>query len=180
MFYSISYLHENSKVKTNKKAVLDGDREKIVTKCFEGCSVKTISVVLSLNYHTVHSIVSKFLKYGNADRKKTGGNRKQIFTPELKEALLRRVDADCTTTLKQLKEWLKIEHSVEVSITTINRTLKNFHYSLKNVTTVPEKRNCTTTLGKRHQYAQDFRLLETSVEEKNIVFLDEVGFSVVS
>ena len=73
-----------------------------------------------------------------------------------------------------------MEDSVEVSISAINRTLKNFHYSLKNVTTVPEKKNCTTTLEKRHQYAQDFRLLEASVEEKNIVFLDEVEFSVVS
>ena len=160
---------ENSKVKTSKKAVSDEDRERIVTKCLEGCSVKTISVVLSLNYHTVHCIVSKFLKYGNTDRKKTGGNRKPIFTPELKEALLRKVDAHCTTTLKQLKEWLKMEHSVEVSITTINRTLKNFHYSLKNVTTVPEKKYCTTTLGKRYQYAQDFKLLEASVEEKNSI-----------
>ena len=37
---------ENSKVKTSKKAVSDEDRERIVTKCLEGCSVKTISVVL--------------------------------------------------------------------------------------------------------------------------------------
>ena len=111
---------ENSKVKSSKKAVSDEDRESIVTKCLEGCSVKKISVVLSLNYRTVYSIVSTFLKYGNADRKKTGGNRKPIFTPELKETLLRKVDADCTTTLKQFKEWLQMEHSVEVSISTVN------------------------------------------------------------
>ena len=109
---------KNSKVKTSKKAVSDEDRERIITKCIEGCSIKTISVVLSLNYHTVHSIVSKFLKYGNADRKKIGGNRKPIFTQELKEALLRKVDADCTTTLKQLKELPKMEHSIKVSINT--------------------------------------------------------------
>ena len=77
---------ENSS-QNEQKAVSDVDRERIVTKCLEGCSVKTICVVLSLNYHTVHSIVSKFLKYGNADRKKTGENRKPIFTPELKKAL---------------------------------------------------------------------------------------------
>ena len=58
------------------------------------------------------------MKYGNAARKKTGGNRKPIFTPELKKALLNKVDADCTTTLIQLKEWLKMEHSIEVSVST--------------------------------------------------------------
>ena len=109
---------ENSEVKSRKKAVPDEDHERIVTKCLKGCSVKTISVVLSLNYHTIYSIVSKFLKYGNADRKKIGSNKKPKLTLEIKEALLRKADADCTKTLKELKEWLQMEYSVEVSICT--------------------------------------------------------------
>ena len=40
---------ENSKVETSKKAVSDEDRERIVTQCLDGCFVKTISVVSSLN-----------------------------------------------------------------------------------------------------------------------------------
>ena len=155
-------------------------RESIVSKCIDGNSVKTISSMMGINYHTVYSIVKKFLKTGKTKREIMGGNRKPKLASEIKEALLTYVDLDCAKTLKELKEWLQMQHGVNVSISTIDRTLKNFHYTLKTLTAIPEKIICQNTIDKTHKYAQNFRVLEKNVENKSIIFIDEIGFSVVS
>lgn len=45
---------------------------------------------------------------------------------------------------------------------------------------IPERRNCETTIEARYNYAISFRSLEESRDDKNLIFLDEVGFSVVT
>ena len=143
-----------SKVKSSKRAVSDEDREIIITKCLERCSIKTISVVLSLNYHTVCCIVSKFLKYENADGKKTSGNKKPILTPGLKEALLGKVNADCTKTLKKLKEWLKSEAQRRSIHQHIQKNAEKLPPQSEKYYDCLRKRNCNTTLKKRYRYAR--------------------------
>ena len=51
---------------------------------------------------------------------------------------------------------------------------------MKSVVSVPERRNDERTLNLREEYAAKFRHLESTSEHKNFIFLDEVGFSVVS
>lgn len=40
--------------------------------------------------------------------------------------------------------------------------------------------NCENTIEVRHNYSKSFRQIELDTEDKNLVFLDEVGFSVVT
>ena len=52
------------------------------------------------------------------------------------------------------------------------------HYSLYKVSFVPARRNIETTIDNREIYALEFRSLEESIEDKNLIFIDEVGFAV--
>ena len=51
---------------------------------------------------------------------------------------------------------------------------------MKPVVSVPERRNNKKTLNLREEYAAKFRHLESTSEHKSFIFLDKVGFSVVS
>ena len=51
---------------------------------------------------------------------------------------------------------------------------------MKSVVSVPERRNNERTLNLREECAAKCRHLESTSEHKNIIFLDEAGFGVVS
>ena len=51
---------------------------------------------------------------------------------------------------------------------------------MKSVVSIPERRNDETTLNLREEYAAKFRHLKSTSEQKNFIFLYEVGFSLVS
>ena len=70
------------------------------------------------------------------------GDKKSKLPAEVKKSLLQHVDTDCTKTLKELKEWIQNEHMITVSLSTIDRALRKYHYTLKLLTMVSEKRNC--------------------------------------
>ena len=74
-------------------------------------------------------------------------------------------DTDCTKTLKELKELVKNEHMGEVFFSTTDRALRKYLYTLKNLTMVPEKKNCGNTKKKRVKYVQKFRVMETTNEK---------------
>lgn len=82
-------------------------------------------------------------------------------------------------TLKQLKLKLIDKYGITVSLSTIDRVINAFHYTLKSLVIVPQRRNCDVTIQKRKEYAEMFRQLEITVKHEDIIFLDEVGFAVV-
>lgn len=83
-------------------------------------------------------------------------------------------------TLKELKQKVLDDYGANVSISTIDRVIREFHYTLKSLVKVPQRRNCESTLQKRMEYAHMFRNLEITEKHEDIVFLDEVGFAVVT
>ena len=70
------------------------------------------------------------------------------------------------------------EFGVNVSKSTIDRCLPKFHYTIKNVLSVPAALNSDRVIESRFNYAQEFRRLEKTVTIESFVFLDEVGFKV--
>ena len=136
--------------------------------------------MLGLKYQTVNIIVKRFEKTGLVLPRKRGGDRQSKLSLDVKISLLHHVDEECTLTLPNLKTWLASEHRVDVSTSTIHRGLRKFHYTLKRVTPVPEHRNCPRTIALRKAYASNFYDLEVNNSDKNLMFIDEVGFSVVT
>ena len=70
--------------------------------------------------------------------------------------------------------------NILTSKSAIDRILRGFHYTVKSTVLVPQRRNDVRTIDIRERYAEEFRRLEAETEHSNLVFIDEVGFCVVS
>jgi hypothetical protein len=68
----------------------------------------------------------------------------------------RWVNENPTITLKSLVNKLRDENRIGVNKNTIDRCLKNFHYTLKNLVVISERRNTESTIQKRFEYFNDF------------------------
>ena len=139
-----------------------------------------IASEMGLPRTTVSTILLKFRNTGSLVPKLSGGDRRSLLILEQKKQIIGWVDENSMITLKELKEKVHDEFGINVSTSTVNRVIGEFHYTLKCLVKVPERRNCETTLQKRIEYADMFRNLETATTHESIVFLDEVGFAVVT
>ncbi|TBU19812.1 hypothetical protein CWI38_0196p0010, partial [Hamiltosporidium tvaerminnensis] len=120
-----------------KQKVSINDRERIIEKTLEGYSI----------------IVRRYLNTGLVFVDKRSGDRRSKLTLEIKENLQAYVDLECTKTLYDT-------FNIDVSTSTIDRALREFHYTLKRVTLVPKRRNTLSTIEHRTNYATSFRELE--------------------
>lgn len=109
-----------------------------------------------------------------------GGDRRSILNEEKKEQIKNWVDNDPTITLKSLEKKIREKYGLIVYDNTIDRCLKNYHYSLKQLTVIPDTRNSVNTISKREEYGYIFSDHLINTEYQCIIFLDEVGFSVCS
>ncbi|TBU03257.1 hypothetical protein CWI37_0325p0010, partial [Hamiltosporidium tvaerminnensis] len=83
------------------------------------------------------------------------------------------VDLECTKTLYELAEWVRCTFNVGVSTSTIDRTLREFHYTLKRVTLLPEHRNTLSIIELKTNYATSFRELEVDNDFK--LYIKEIN-----
>jgi transposase len=121
-------------------------RKRIVGLALEGNGCTTISRILSLSRTTVSSIVSKFYSTGEAEAKTRGGDRRGKLTIDQENILCSWVDQNCLLTLKDIKKRLVDEFGSIVSVSTVDRCSKSFHYTIKNVLPVPVPRNTERTI----------------------------------
>ena len=131
---------------SKRQVVSNDDRERIVAKTLEGHSVPAISSMYQINYQNVNSIIKQYLKTGLIFDGKRGEDRRLKLTLEVKENLLAYVDLECIKTLHKMAEWIKSTFNIEVLTSTVDRVLREFHYTLKRVTLVPELRNSVSTV----------------------------------
>jgi transposase len=90
--------------------------------------------------------------------------------------LCRWVDDECQIQLKNLKQKCLDEWGIVVSLSTVSRALKEFHYTVKRVSLIPEKRNTPEVIDKRYDYAVQFNGILPYHEK--IFFLDEMGIQI--
>ncbi|KAF7687091.1 hypothetical protein CDIK_3072, partial [Cucumispora dikerogammari] len=134
----------------------------------------------SLAKSTVRSIITKYLKNGEMQASPRGEDKKSKLSSAQKKPILGWVDENPILTLQESKEKVLITFNISCSTSTINRVLSEFHYTLKRLVLSPATRNSETTLIKRFEYSQNYRAREETTPAKNFIFLDEVGFQVVS
>ncbi|XP_029657634.1 uncharacterized protein LOC115231855 [Octopus sinensis] len=167
-------------VMVRRQIVSNDVRESIINKSLDEYSTKDIAQLFNKKYQTVNSILKKFFKTGEVIPSKRGGDRRSKLTDEMKQELVEYVDEDCTKSLKDLSEWIFFKFNLKLSLSTVAKALNSFHYTLKRITLIPERRNSVSTIESRRQYATDFRNLEALHNDKALIFLDEVGFKVVT
>ena len=111
---------------------------------------------------------------------KRSGDRRSILAVEQKETIISWVNDDHTITLKKLVQRVEDHMRLNIDDNIVNRVLKGFHYTLKQVVSIPERRNMPSVIETRYNYAVYFNELLFSKPDSSFVFLDEVGFNVVS
>ena len=171
--------NENTQ-KAEKKAIMDSVREIIIDQSTKGIKLKDIYGNLSLARQSVSSIIKIFNETGRVYAKKRGGGNNKKLNAEHENFIKEEIDNNPTITLKELKNKLLEKHRINVSISTIGRRIGDFHYSLKSLTVIPERRNNPRTIEVRFEYGTDFNNMLLNIENTNFFFIDEVGFCVSS
>lgn len=161
-----------------KKETSNELRKKIITAFQKGHGNREISEILDVNFKTVAGIIKIFSETGRIEKKLRGGVRNQKLNSLIKNSIMTWVDEDCSLTLKKLKIRVFEEFSKTVSLKTIDRVLIEFSYSFKNITLIPARRNDEEVILARQIYSAFFMDLVSREDEENIIFVDEVGFSV--
>ena len=105
----------------------------------------------------------------------SGGNRRRILNASEQEALLEWIDSDCTLTLEVLKRACLEQFGKIVSLSTISRVFRAFHYTIKRVRVQPERRNDPQAIAARREYAIMF--IEIMSRRESMYFVDESGFN---
>jgi transposase len=112
------------------------------------------------------------------DKKTRGGARQTRLTENNRDTIRAWLDDDCSISLCAIAEKCRSELDITVSEQTIGRAINSFHYTLKRVHMVPERRNDLEAINSRALYANQFMRLLTTISQAQLIFLDEVGFSV--
>jgi len=151
-------------------------RKRVLSLALEGNGNTTIGRILGLPRTTAATIVSNYYANGSVEANVRGGNYRGKLSTQQKETIKYWVDEDCLLTLKELVQRVQTEFNLTVSTSCVDRCLRSFHYTIKNVLPVPAARNSERTIQLRFDYAQNFRKLEQTTIHESFLFLDEVGF----
>ena len=134
----------------------------------------SIAATYNLKRSTVYSVRKIWETSGRETALPRGGRRSEKMTNNQKEAVLNWVDADCTSTNRQLVKRTENVFEIRVSESTVSRLLKDFHYSVKRVSLVPERRNSAEVIEAHFHFA--VRMVSLETRRDDMFYLDEVGF----
>lgn len=153
------------------------ERRMIINMYDNGDTVTTIAHHLQRPRSTVVSIVHKILQTKSIEKQLRGGIRKKKLSDVQRYSICRWVDTNCCITLEKLKRKLFKKFNVKCCTKTVERALKDFHYTLKRTSIYPEKRNNNETIIKRERYVYEYRNILLKYKHEQIFFIDEAGFS---
>jgi transposase len=163
-----------------KNKLSNEDRTRIVQYHLEGIKTQAISELVCFPRATISAVITTYKQSGRINILSRGCDKRTLVSEEQKIAVKTWVDENLTSTLKNLVQKFNSIYNMVVDDNTIDRCSKNFHYSLKQITLVPERRNCERTINLRAEYGNVFFVNFFSFEEYELIFVDEVGFSVSS
>lgn len=167
----------NNKISFKKYKIVSSETRKLICINYDsGKSISELSQIYDVKESTIRSICKRFDSTGSTEPSSKGGDHRSRLSEDQKSRIIQWVDEDATISLLSLKKKVFETYNLTISISTIDRILKNFHYTLKNSTIVPNSRNTERTVELRYHYAFEFENIEVEYSSENIVFLDEVGF----
>ena len=153
-------------------------RRRICSLYDEGNNISYIGQITGVKRTTVHMILKRYANTGDTEAARKGGDQKLKLSETQKNVITQWVDDACLLTLNQLRAKVADVYNIQVSNSCIDGVLRNFHYAIKKVDTIPDARNRSSTIKQRFEYSIRFRDLEQEIPVENFIFVDEVGFSV--
>ncbi|KAL1478844.1 hypothetical protein MTO96_052337 [Rhipicephalus appendiculatus] len=126
------------------------DRARIVDGNRRGGDIRQLAYALGINIKT-----SRWITATDREASKHSGVSERKFGDDVVSTLRRRVDANCTFTLRQIMEALEEEMpGVTISASTIDRLLDAHSHSVKLVTQRPADRNHDDVKHSRKLYSK--------------------------
>ena len=153
-------------------------RQRIVAAFEAGTDPATIAACFSVNSWTVRRILDKYRRTGRANKEQHGGYKPRLLEEEHCEFLRELMAEDATITLELMQEKLCAVSGLDVSVSTIHRAIVGFQYSFKTLKV--QVRAAVTDAAKESRREYSRWLMETVIHNRNTVYVDEVGFTVVS
>ena len=155
------------------KKVSEQERSLICKKYDDGKGPSCIAAELEISLKTVTSIINLYKSTGRIQVKSNRLPRTRKIDATGQTLIETLIANDVSITLLQLKKQLLQQLNIEVSTTSINKALRNLHYTFKKVQLVPQRRNADSNVENRFEYCSNYLLFD----ESNIIFLDEFGIS---
>ncbi|WKX90598.1 hypothetical protein Q1695_009446 [Nippostrongylus brasiliensis] len=139
------------------KTICDVDRQRIIDAYLSGQSALMISRIVGTKRTTIDSIIKIFIKDGRVKTKKRGGEKRATKLSEEQKHLIKTwIDDDCSITLRKMKQKYLSTFGIDVSMSTINRLLGSFSYTVKRTHLQPLRRNDADSIEARFEFAQSF------------------------
>ncbi|KAF7702728.1 hypothetical protein CDIK_0427 [Cucumispora dikerogammari] len=129
----------------------------VVFKYNQDLSTSQISREVNIPRTTVNGIIKLFIDKCRILPKNRGGNRRPKLSEENKFYLKNQVDVNPVLTLKSVVEKLSYYIQVSVDDNTVDRCLKDFHFTVKQIVTVPLRRNTAEIIEKLFYTLKSFR-----------------------
>ena len=160
----------------NYNQISDEDRKRIIKAYLKCMLPKNISTFLNIKIGAIYNIINVYKKENRFLKKNKGGIKNQKLNNIHKNQIKEWIDENCSLSLKSLKHRVFNVFEINVCENTIRNCIQKFHYSVKRITIQPERRNNEETINLREIYANQFLINISANIEKEIIFIDEVGF----
>ena len=165
-------------VRGKYRNIIDDMRCLITRRYSKGEAISSISTSLALPRSTTMSICKRFSATDQTRKASMGGDRRSLLNNEQKEQICTWVDNDSLLTLKTIQSMVIERLGVQCSLSTVDRVLREFHFTVKRAYAVPSPHNTDSTITKRYEYALEYRQLEETTNVDNFFFMDEFRFQV--
>lgn len=175
---NINTIQQPNHPRRTKPPIARSIRRLICEKYEAGLRYTDISKDTNVPRGTVFAICQIFSETGEWEAKPRGGTRNKKITDRMLAFLNDELQEDCTLTLQVLRERINTKFNTYIkSNSTIHNALKGINYTMKMITPSPLQRNTPERINQRYEYAQEYDQINCEFAPKNIIFIDEVGFS---
>ena len=165
-----SHRRQTGSIRGAAKPLSEFQYGRIYTYLTLGWAPKAIARTLGISPHTVWSIERNMMTHGSMRKPQLypRGRRKTMALAD-EDAMLQYLLTFGWRTQEELVYWLEQERDVEVSRSTISRTLKRRGWNQKELRRI----SMTQSEALRHAFLQDM----SNFEDRDLVFLDESIFN---
>ncbi|KAG0430809.1 Paired box protein Pax-6, partial [Dictyocoela muelleri] len=142
----------NNPINRRCPQTVSSKRETVICLYKSGHEISDISRSIDVKRSTVYNIIKRYNETNSTAHLPKGGDKRSVLSNNVKNKIKEWLDENCLLTLREIVEKIRIMHEINVSLSTVNRAIKDFHYTIKRLSVAPERRNCISTIDIRYQY----------------------------
>ena len=127
---------------------------------------------------SVETKLNVYLKENRVHQKQGRGTKNEKVTDEARKIIRGFVDEKCDISQRFMRLKIVVHFCVTLSMATINKFIKSFHYFFKIIRVVTERSQSEDIQNERQESSAYFQDLVMTKPERQFFFIDEAVFSV--